>query len=110
MADVYAQCVVSIAASSAEDGSQGCFFDRDPGYLWNTAFEISGNDTTEAFMMAGIQILERSVRHTELSKRAWVLQEHLLSPRTYILARHKSSGNAKKLARASPILEDFRTS
>lgn len=82
MADVYGQSTISIAASGAVDGSEGCFFDRDDRYFWNTPFESTENGEKQTLVMANTQIFERCIRHTELSKRAWVLQERLLAPRT----------------------------
>jgi hypothetical protein len=58
------------------------FFDRDQSYLWNTTIDIAIDGTIQTFVMTNVQVFERCVRHTELSKRAWILQEHLLSPRT----------------------------
>jgi len=83
MADVYGQSTISIAASGAVDGSEGCFFDRDRRYFWNTPLDID----EQTLMMANTQVFERCVRHTELSKRAWVLQERLLAPRTLHFSR-----------------------
>lgn len=82
MADVYGQSVLSIAASSAIDGSQGCFFDRDLRYAWHHPIEMKKDGKTERFIMGNTQAYARCVRNTELSKRAWVVQERLLAPKT----------------------------
>jgi hypothetical protein len=83
MSAVYGGSFFSIAAASATDGSQGCFFDRDPLYASHQPIDIPLDGRgSQKFMLANGRSFDRCVRNAALSTRAWVLQERLLAPRT----------------------------
>ncbi|KAJ2901407.1 hypothetical protein MKZ38_001889 [Zalerion maritima] len=87
MSDVYRHAQLNIAASSAPDSRSGLFFDRDPGVLQPIPVDFEtdqawGLGPSEAgkYFLIDVDVW-RSVNDLPLNRRAWVLQERLLSPR-----------------------------
>jgi hypothetical protein len=83
MADIYKNATLTLAATKSSDSTEGCFatsLDRHLSQNWrfvdaeNTVYEIhvSREVDHERFLKPELPLL----------KRAWVLQEQLLSPRT----------------------------
>ncbi|KAF2434126.1 HET-domain-containing protein [Tothia fuscella] len=85
MGSIYRNCDICIAASASSDASGGCFRARDglhnrPVKLWETAPDVllpKVYDGTLYALSAGDNVIPEE----PLEKRAWVLQEKLLSPR-----------------------------
>jgi len=90
MAEVYAGAAVTIAATSAKDGSEGIFVAKDED-AWNKAVPFSmanlhGEQTTVYIRSASGNDHHYMKRNKlfdahPLSRRGWVLQERLLSTR-----------------------------
>lgn len=78
MAQIYGQCDLNIAATSAEDGSVGCFFDRPKGWTIQIRPLPEKDDLIFDFMPSPLINLELDV----LNNRGWVVQERYLSRRT----------------------------
>lgn len=78
MADVYGAAELNIAASSAEDGSIGCFFQRQ--HTWRTQLHIPEEKETLVFDCYSARLLNPST--PVLLSRSWVVQERYLSRRT----------------------------
>ncbi|KAI0846463.1 HET-domain-containing protein [Daldinia vernicosa] len=86
MQDVYRNSVFCISALGADDDGGGCFFSRDPSLVAPTAVDMYNNG--EIFRAE----LEDTAwyaafRHEPLIRRAWVLQERLMVPRTIYFGR-----------------------
>ncbi|KAG8158555.1 hypothetical protein KVR01_011677 [Diaporthe batatas] len=81
MTSVYGGSALNIAASSAKDGTQGCF-PRPTDHSGGFEAEVctGGRKETHHFMPSGLY--RRSVSNNPLASRAWALQEKALAPRT----------------------------
>ncbi|KAE8442363.1 hypothetical protein EG329_003434 [Mollisiaceae sp. DMI_Dod_QoI] len=82
MSDVYSGGAINIAASSASDGSGGCFFSRDPTHVWQHTIATHVDGQSRIYDCIEDGIFDACVFETPLSRRAWVMQERLLAPRT----------------------------
>lgn len=81
MSSVYGGSSLNIAASSARDGTEGCFphpGDHSGGF--QTEICIGGRKKLHHFIFDGFY--NRSVNENPLAFRAWAFQEKILSPRT----------------------------
>jgi len=81
MGDIYANCYCNIAATSG-DPKKGCFTDRstemvEPYFISNPR----ADDNARTYVVGYDDFWSNSLLDTDLHKRAWVLQERLLSPR-----------------------------
>ncbi|KAB5580157.1 heterokaryon incompatibility protein-domain-containing protein [Coniochaeta sp. 2T2.1] len=83
MEDVYGASSLTIAATSAEDGSVGCFFDRTP----NWRHQILQRQSMVLWDVFTHRLTDPKLH--PLSKRAWALQERWLSRRTLHFTRHQ---------------------
>jgi hypothetical protein len=84
MASVYGHASVNIAATSSSDSGGGLFFDRDPDTVQPFAVYSPGE---EGKLNCGWYLWKNDGRWSglaaqPLNRRAWVLQERLLSTRT----------------------------
>ena len=89
MNKVYSNTFLNIAATGAQDNSQGLFMSRDPNQELNQ-IEITCSTTVinsrepapaQDFIMSDILFLESELMGAPLNQRGWVLQERLLCPR-----------------------------
>lgn len=78
MAQIYGQCDLNIAATSAEDGSVGCFFDRPKDWAIQIRPLPERDDVIYDFMTSPLIHPDLDV----LNNRGWVVQERYLSRRT----------------------------
>jgi hypothetical protein len=78
MAQIYGQCDLNIAATSAEDGNVGCFFDRPKNWTIQIHPLPGQDDLIFDFMPSPLINPELDV----LNNRGWVVQERYLSRRT----------------------------
>lgn len=79
MGIVYGCSIITIAASSAAEGSVGCFFDRS--ISWKCQIQI-GLENQRQFFEVIPSTSESTKFNTPLLSRAWVMQERILSTRT----------------------------
>lgn len=90
MADVYGQSTLNITASSAPDGSEGCFFDRAPLYLYNYEMQLSINGECSLYRFQQKPhplYYEQLFNGQALSNRAWAIQERVLPARNLHFTR-----------------------
>ena len=80
MRDIYRGSFLTIAATGATDPYKGCFRDRNPSLVEPIKFCVS-KKTLEYRTIFDRNEMERAIYDSPLSKRAWALQERLLSPR-----------------------------
>ncbi|KAK1242959.1 hypothetical protein MKX08_005771 [Trichoderma sp. CBMAI-0020] len=78
MAQIYGLCDLNIAATSAEDGSVGCFFERPKNWAIQILPLPERDDLIYDFMPSPLIHPELDV----LNNRGWVVQERYLSRRT----------------------------
>lgn len=81
MSSVYSGSSLNIAASSAKDGTQGCFprpGDHSDGFEAEVC--VNGRKGVHQFVPPGLY--DQFVRKPPLASRAWVVQEKVLAPRT----------------------------
>jgi Heterokaryon incompatibility protein (HET) len=86
MGDIYENSWCTIAATRAANSSVGCFVDRKPWQLkqfkYHPPLELhSERHNNGTFYMLDESLWKSAVSEVPLNKRAWVLQERLLSPR-----------------------------
>ncbi|KAN0098784.1 hypothetical protein V8E51_014447 [Hyaloscypha variabilis] len=78
MAYVYQNCILNISADAAQGPNDGCYSTRDPALISELRLPAGFNTTTIHLKgLCGFELLQS----TTLSKRGWVVQERLLSPR-----------------------------
>ncbi|OCL02287.1 HET-domain-containing protein, partial [Glonium stellatum] len=83
MADVYQHSFCTIAAAGAPDGSYGLFFRRDPGAIkTSVVYPYGANHSGKPYMVIGLEDALIEFIKQPLFRRAWVIQERLLSLRT----------------------------
>ncbi|KAH9213190.1 heterokaryon incompatibility protein-domain-containing protein [Leptodontidium sp. 2 PMI_412] len=85
MTDVYGGSDLNIVAVSAEDGSVGCFFQRDRKWRSQLTLTYNGVEMLYDVLPAYMQ----SPRRTPLFGRGWVLQERYLSRRSLYFHEHQ---------------------
>lgn len=88
MRKTYQNCIVSIAAAAAESPNEPLFRRRIPSELRPDSFEVRDgrNCPTLAYTARWNDDLEHEREGRMLSKRGWVLQERMLSPRLITLS------------------------
>jgi len=90
MGDLYQNSFCNIAATGFPDGRRGLFMDRDPVGLYTERIwiheEIIWQDGKKMprgqYASLDFHLWEDGVTEAPLNRRAWVVQERLLSPRT----------------------------
>jgi hypothetical protein len=81
MSSVYHSSIINIAASSAHDGSQGCFL-KPPLFSGGLRARINEGSGQRVRDFRSKDVYHISTFGTHLGTRAWALQEKLLPPRT----------------------------
>ena len=82
MSQVYSSSMCNISALDAHDTTGGLFFDREtPNIPYCTFTACLKFKRKRVYGCAPADIWSDSVHHAPLTRRAWVLQERLLSPR-----------------------------
>ncbi|KAK7440868.1 heterokaryon incompatibility protein [Colletotrichum acutatum] len=81
MGRIYKDAEITVAASSAKNGSEGCFVPRPP--LQPAVRLPYGDPDQREYMSATLfpDALDTTVSETPLGSRAWITQEWMLSPR-----------------------------
>lgn len=101
MRDVYKNAFCNITATAAPDGRSGCFFERDLVLSQSLRVEIGSGGAGPPILYDFIfrDEWKRSVVDAPLNRRAWVLQEKFLSPRTLHFARDQLFWECHELVR-----------
>jgi hypothetical protein len=81
MGSVYGRSGLNIAATAAPDGETGCWLPRDENWRCQILLGKDGPSPT-LYECITRQMLEPKKKDVPLMKRAWVVQERLLAPRT----------------------------
>ena len=96
MRDIYSKADFCIAATGAESGDVGLFFDRDFELLtpvmveatWLSTDDSSGLPTPGSYLFSfHLVTAAEAIDSAPLNQRAWVAQERFLSPRTMHFTR-----------------------
>jgi hypothetical protein len=81
MRRVYMGEYCNIAATGSADGNGGLFFDRNPLDIESTNVEIGWFPLEGNHMIVDDEFWLQHSNHSPLSRRPWVVQEYLFSPR-----------------------------
>ncbi|EPE30023.1 hypothetical protein GLAREA_13071 [Glarea lozoyensis ATCC 20868] len=81
MSQVYSNGVVNICATAGSDSTKGLLFGRVADVTWNVHVQLPKNQFPETAIFCDPQIWRDGVDNAVLNRRAWVLQERLLSRR-----------------------------
>lgn len=86
MQDVYRNALFSVCALGAQDGDDGCFFERDPTKVGPAIVSLKltedGEERAFRFGLEKGRSWQLSFKNEPLVQRSWVVQERLLAPRT----------------------------
>lgn len=100
MASVYKRSHCNINATASEDSHGGCFFPREPMLVDPLRVYLNGKDqctlASGDYICASGTLWMNNVDFAPLSTRAWVLQEHLLSPRHLHCGRRQLFWHCRK--------------
>jgi hypothetical protein len=93
MSEVYGHAQLNLIAAHARDGRDGCFHDRNvltarPCKI-PSPFNHASDDYFLVYPMRIDKVFEEEVRSSPIYKRAWILQERLLAPRTLYFGRNQ---------------------
>ncbi|KAE9369752.1 HET-domain-containing protein, partial [Stipitochalara longipes BDJ] len=88
MSSVYANSSLNLAATAAADGRAGLFFSRNPASI-KAGYITASGALRNGYVIANRQLWNQSIEHGPLAKRAWVLQERFLAPRTLHFASNQ---------------------
>jgi hypothetical protein len=80
MGQVYSNSVCNISATGASDGSKGLFFDRHPLAIRPFRARFGGGQAKGSYYLFNPRLWADGVDDAPLNRRAWVVQERLLSP------------------------------
>ncbi|KIJ63949.1 hypothetical protein HYDPIDRAFT_175721 [Hydnomerulius pinastri MD-312] len=81
MGEIYSNSVCTIAALTARNSNEGCFFDHTRNPLFFRPCRISDRWYLDANSNVGVDLRE-GLSPLPLHTRAWVVQERILAPRT----------------------------
>jgi len=83
MCDIYSGSMINIAATASKNGAEGCFRDRTPDKVNPCKVGISmENDGQGVWHNLQSNVWQDQVENSPLCRRAWVVQERILAPRT----------------------------
>lgn len=103
MSKVYRHAFVNIAASGAENGTQGCFWDREPQAIRPTVFSVqwssvAGDESRKYRVVPDSQLWARKLTDQPANTRSWVFQERILSPRMLHFGNEQLFWECRELA------------
>ena len=82
MMEVYRHCVLNLSAQDSENSTQGLFFQHTMSDIKPLVWQSRCQDTHDRlFFLCPIDFWTDQVSNSNLSSRAWVMQERLLAPR-----------------------------
>ena len=98
MSKVYRYAFINIAATGATQSAEGCFWERDPRAIRPTEFSVRWSNCEENEggryrVVPEPHLWAQELVNQPLNQRAWVLQERILHPASYISAVISSSGD-----------------
>ncbi|KAF8846699.1 HET-domain-containing protein [Acephala macrosclerotiorum] len=103
MKNVYQNAFLNIAASAAEDSSEGLFFKRDVRDVHRAKISVAwywwhGEACSGELIICETDFWNRELECSPLLSRGWVFQERLLSPRVLHFARQQVFWECNALA------------
>jgi hypothetical protein len=104
MGNIYKNGLCNIAATAANDGQTGLFFQRNPLLAQRCRISIK---SLPSFLRPGLYDLfqqylwDNSVSEAPLNQRAWVIQERILAPRVIHFGKNQLLWECSELVRCS---------
>lgn len=98
MGEVYANSLCNIAATGSTTSDDGCFMERNASEVGGLVVspKWTGLNTT-TFRIVDFGLWEKLITSAPLNKRAWVVQERLLSPRVLHFGRTQLAWECREL-------------
>jgi len=88
MSSVYANSSLNLAATAAADGRGGLFFKRNPASS-KANYIPASTSIANRYVIVNRRLWDQSIEEGPLAKRAWVVQERFLAPRTLHFASNQ---------------------
>jgi hypothetical protein len=79
---VYRNAYLNIAATNSKNSFEGLFYDREPVSLGEEPVQLSTGPLSGRYRLIDVGYYTHMIDQAPLNRRAWVVQERLLSPRT----------------------------
>lgn len=89
MDKVYSNSFCNISPTDAPDSHHSVFSVRDPHVLYPQIVNVSTNRKVTQYVVLHSDFWQTEVSRARLNRRAWVLQERLLSPRVLHFSRNQ---------------------
>ena len=98
MGEVYANSLCNIAATGSITSDDGCFMERNASEVGGLVVspKWTGLNTT-TFRVVGFGLWDNLITSAPLNKRAWVVQERLLSPRVLHFGRTQLAWECREM-------------
>jgi hypothetical protein len=89
MGDVFSNAEITISAAISEDGQSSIFSRRDTSMVQTPFRKRAGDSPQGSFYLRKQRDPRDEIDNCALNKRAWVLQERILSPRVLTFSSHQ---------------------
>lgn len=111
MANIYSNAFCNIAATAAKDARDGCLFNRNPHLsqvcrlqIHSLPCSVQPSEDNNLYDLIPQGFWIENILEAPLGDRAWVLQEHFLSPRIIHCGKSQLLWECQELVRNFPLM------